>query len=243
MKKYILVLLLTVANLYACSQNLDLIVKINNDSVFCRIDSVSGNHVYFKVPYKKHWINAYLLKNDIKTLKRNAIDSKTLPGEGVKIKIYRVWVTLYKAPFKVRGVLYAVKDSSVSISAPLKKTDYSLNRFDILNFRIKNIKKISVRRKNRIGRGAAFGTLPGLILSGIAYASGDDPPGSWGLSAEEKALMTLPLAAFGAGLGALIGASKSIFLIKGNMEKFEKYRNRLENHSVKHQQKHDMHKM
>ena len=54
-------------------------------------------------------------------------------GKSPKPKIYKTWISLNAAPFDVKGVLYEVKDSSVSVSNSLVVLDYSTDNFNVVD--------------------------------------------------------------------------------------------------------------
>ncbi len=156
-----------------------------------------------------------------------------------KTKIYRTWISMNSEPFKIKGSLYQVNDSSVFVSNALKIQDYSENRFETVELHVKDIKIIKTRKKNSVGNGALVGAISGLVFGGlIGYASGDDscPPGTWciiSFTAEEKALMLgVPLSIVGAGLGALIGSAKIVIPINGNAITFNQNKKELRKYSI-----------
>ncbi|MCX6234473.1 MAG: hypothetical protein NT175_07065 [Bacteroidetes bacterium] len=158
-----------------------------------------------------------------------------------KIKIYRTWVSSYNELFITKGVLYEIKDSSISLSNSLVKQDYSSGKFEISNFQINNIETIKTRRNGNIGIGIFLGALTGFAIGGlIGFISGDDPKEnfmgytySW-FTAEEKALMYgIPLAIGGAGIGALIGSIKVKIPINGSFDDYNRNKDKLRKYSIK----------
>ena len=158
-----------------------------------------------------------------------------------KIKIYRTWVSLNSEPFKIKGVLYEVKDSSILVSRSVVIQDYSTDRFEIAKLNINNIETIKTRRKNSIGKGVLIGAVSGLVVGVlIGLIDGDDPPctsGSWiclRYTAGQKALMAgVPLAVSGAGIGALIGSIKVKIPINGNINNYNRNKNKLRKYTIK----------
>jgi hypothetical protein len=59
------------------SQNYDLIVKSNGDSIACRIDSITDSNIYFEMINRKHWIHTNMNRNEVIEYKHNAIDMKS----------------------------------------------------------------------------------------------------------------------------------------------------------------------
>lgn len=127
-----------------------------------------------------------------------------------KIKSYKAWVTLNDGS-QMRGIFYAADSEALILMGE------DLNEIKIDP---KYIKTIQLRRKGRVGRGVWIGALSGAVVGGIAgYASGDDEPGWFSSTAEEKALGNAIFLSFpGAGIGALIGSARTIFTIDGNNE-------------------------
>jgi len=159
-----------------------------------------------------------------------------------KTKIYRTWISTNSEPFKVKGSLYKVNDSSVFVSNSLRLLDYPANRDQLVELHLENINTIKIRRMNNIGKGALIGAISGFVVGGlIGYASGDDPPCTpppgawfcWTTTAEEKAVnLGVPLSIVGAGLGALIGSAKIVIPINGNAYNFNKNKNELRKYSI-----------
>jgi len=158
-----------------------------------------------------------------------------------KIKIYRTWVSLNSEPFKIKGVLYEVKYSSILVSSSIVIQDYSTDRFEMVELHINNIETIKTRRNNNIGRGVLIGAITGFAVGGlIGLLSGDDPPcppGSYfciRFTAEEKALGAgVSLAVSGAGIGALIGSIKVKIPINGSSNSYNRNKNKLRKYSIK----------
>ncbi len=153
-----------------------------------------------------------------------------------KIKIYRTWVSLNSEPFKIKGVLYEIKDSSILVSSSVVIQDYSTDKFEIVKLHINNIETIKTRRKNNIGRGVLIGAITGFAVGCfIGLIDGDDPPNTFlGMTAEEKALFAgVPLAVGGAGIGALIGSIKVKIPINGSINSYNRNKNKLGEYPIK----------
>jgi len=157
-----------------------------------------------------------------------------------EIKIYRTWVSLNSEPFKIEGVLYEIKDSSILVSSSLVIQDYYKDRFEVTNLHINNIETIKTRRKNSIGTGALIGAAAGFAVGGlIGLASGDDPPCpqySWfcfRFTAQEKALGAGALLAVpGTVIGAVFGSVKVTIPINGSMDRYNRNKNTLREYSI-----------
>ena len=159
-----------------------------------------------------------------------------------KNKIYRTWVYLNKDPFEIKGALYEIKDSSLSVSNSLVKKEFSTEGLKNAELNIINVETIKLRRNNNIVRGVLIGTGAGLVTGAmIGFISGDDPPcDNLGcilyppLTAGQKALSNAAfLGICGAGAGALVGSFKIKIPINGNIETFHKSHSRLRKYSYR----------
>lgn len=73
---YILVIFIYSIQLISVSQNLDLIVMTNGDSIASRIDSITGSNIYFEVKYNKRWIHTVSSLNSVKEFQYGVINKK-----------------------------------------------------------------------------------------------------------------------------------------------------------------------
>jgi len=58
------------------SQNLDLIVTTQGDSIACRIDSITESHLYFEMNNQNKWVHTNIEKEKVAEYKQNEIDKK-----------------------------------------------------------------------------------------------------------------------------------------------------------------------
>ncbi len=158
--------------------------------------------------------------------------------QNIKIQpkcIYATWISLNNEPFKINGVLYEIKDSSILVSSTIFFKDYSKGR--MVNLHINNIETIKIRRIDRAGKGVLIGAITGFAVGGsIGIISGDDPPTQHLLrfSAGQKALMYgCPLAFGGAVIGGLIGSIKIKIPINGSVNNYNRNKNQLIEYSIK----------
>lgn len=152
-----------------------------------------------------------------------------------KKKIYRTWVSLNSEPFKFKGVLYEVKDSSILVSRSLVIKEYLSDRSEMVNLNINNIEIIRTRKNNNIGKGILIGALSGFIAGGaIGLISGDDPPDSFlPFTAGAKAMITgVLLSVAGADIGGVIGSFKVKIPINGSIDNYNRNKNKLRGYSV-----------
>jgi hypothetical protein len=157
-----------------------------------------------------------------------------------KIKIYRTWVSLNSEPFKIKGVLYEIKDSSILVSSSVVIHDYSTDRFEMVELHINNIETIKTRRNNNIVKGFLIGAITGFAVGGFiglelmeespCQGSGFCPH----FKPVEKALISgVPLAVGGAGIGALIGSIKIKIPINGSINSYNRNKNKLGEYPIK----------
>ena len=131
-----------------------------------------------------------------------------IPANAQKVKTYKIWVTLLNET-KAKGKLYAANEHQLVVVGE------GSNQIKIDP---RNIEIIKIRRTGSGGRGAWIGALSGALTGGVAgYAGGDDEPGFFSWSAEDKA----GIGAFvGAPLGMLIGVGiglvKKRFVVNGD---------------------------
>src|SRR5210317_1022085 len=74
MKKLFLITLILFINQFSFSQRLDLIVRINGDSIACKIDSITNSHIYFEVINSDKWVSVDLPKNLVKEFQYDRIN-------------------------------------------------------------------------------------------------------------------------------------------------------------------------
>jgi len=152
-----------------------------------------------------------------------------------KNKIYRTWVSLNREPFKFKGVLYEVSDSSILVSRSIVIKKNTIDRSEMVNFNISNIETIRTRKNNNIGKGILIGTLSGFVVGGaIGLISGADPPDSFfRFTAGENAILNgILLAYVGADIGGVIGSFKVKIPINGSINNYNRNKNRLRGYSV-----------
>ncbi len=154
-----------------------------------------------------------------------------------KIKVYKVWISKIDNSKIIKGNLYEVNDESLKIIG---------NRYSEIIVDVKDIHKIKIRKKGKIGKGAGIGALTGIATGAlIGFVSGDDPDeiidGGWlfgtysshGTSAGEKAaIWGVSLGAAGSIVGAVLGTKKEIFLIDGDIKKYQSHFDKLLSYSM-----------
>ena len=62
----------------AYSQDYDLIVNTNSDSIACNIDSIADASIYFEMKYNNNWIHTNINRNEVVEYKYDAINKKTV---------------------------------------------------------------------------------------------------------------------------------------------------------------------
>ena len=66
-------------------------------------------------------------------------------------KVYKVWVNLVTKPYKVKGFLNKVTDSTVVLSKKDILSNPTLNLEKPIELNMDNIESVYVRRKNKLG--------------------------------------------------------------------------------------------
>jgi hypothetical protein len=154
-----------------------------------------------------------------------------------KMKINRTWISLNSAPFKVEGVLYEVKDSSILVSYSRQVSDYSAKNFQVTNLNFINIREIQIRSENSIRNGIFIGAAAGLAIGfSLGMILGDDKSvslaGPFGFSAGQKAIFYgVSFGFIGGVIGGSIGSIKLKIPIHGSMNNFNANKNKLRNYS------------
>ncbi len=161
----------------------------------------------------------------------NAQDSIQAKDSNQKIKIFRTWVSLKSDPYKIKGVLYQIKDSSILVSNSANKKDYSMGQFEVVEIQISNIRKIKIRRKNSMVNGIWIGALSGFVVGGVLGLMSDD---SDYMSSEATAIYGGAFfAAIGSGVGGLLGLIKIGIPINGSMDNYNISKDKLRKYSIK----------
>lgn len=139
-----------------------------------------------------------------------------------KEKIYFTWIKSMNGTYSRACFLTEIKDSSLSTMERKKNKVNSIG--------IDEIKYLQFRRKGKEVNGFFLGALTGFIVGGfVGFASGDDEPGWFSFTAEEKALILGVLGtAPGAIIGGIVGSAKVKIPINGSFEKYKKQKKDIE---------------
>jgi hypothetical protein len=134
------------------------------------------------------------------------------PLSAQKNPTFKVWITLLDES-KIKGTLFDVNERELEV------LNIDLTKAQIEPERIKTIK---LRRTGKIGRGAWVGALAGTAVGGLSgYAGGDDEPGWFSWSAEEKGVVGIMLGApIGTLAGMVLSTPQDIFAINGNLNTY-----------------------
>ena len=138
-----------------------------------------------------------------------------------KSRVYKLWVEL-KNQDVVKGYLIQLKDDAIVIVENSSTEPETIS--------IANIEELKFRRKGKIGMSLGIGAGAGLLAGAIVgYASGDDEPGFFSMTAEDKAIgsgiLLLPV---GAGIGAVVGTGRTKYPIHGELKNYANYRMELD---------------
>jgi hypothetical protein len=109
MKKYLLILVLFTVLCQVNSQDYDLIVKSDGDSIACRIDSITDTHIYFEMKSKKYWKHTHINRADVIEFKRNVINKNTV--------VFRLGTSYIKSPRKEPALMQDLPRNSIYIEA------------------------------------------------------------------------------------------------------------------------------
>ena len=118
----------------------------------------------------------------------------------------------------MKGNLYSADKDGIKI---IKGEPFDVS--NLVSIEAKQIEKIKIRRKGQIGRGVWIGALTGASVGVIAgFVSGDDEPGFFSATKEEKALGAgITFGVLGSGIGALIGTGKKKIILNGDPENYK----------------------
>ena len=118
--------------------------------------------------------------------------------------------------FKIKGYLYEVKDSMVLVS--------SKNR-TIQEIPVVKIEALSIRGRNKIGKGVGIGAGVGFAAGLLASTAVDGGGYEW--------IFLPPLGILaGSFVGLIVGAQKKTFKIKGNYSMFNIIKYDLQRRSI-----------
>ncbi len=191
-------------------------------------NEVIGGAVYFGDSHPK--VLNYKIVGQIENQK-----AKTKP------KTYITWVYMIPSSKKIKGCLYSVNDSTLTIipDTYLKQGSSYENETVLVNAKL--IEKIYIRQKGSKTVGVIIGTISGLF-TGIIVGTGfkDDTHSCYNdpicvkMTAQQKTiLLTVPLALIGGGAGLLLGSKKIKIYINGHMSSFEKNGKELKKYAVR----------
>jgi len=232
MKKTILILPFIFFLVVSYSQDFDLIITTEGDTIICRTDSITDSYYYIDMLVLDKWIPTQLGKITIsdyqpKVINKEVVDVKL--GKA-KIKFYKAWIIPTNPTFEVSGILYEIKDSSISLSHSSVIEDYYVKNFETINFQINDIRTIKIRRTNNVVKGLWIGAVSGFTVGTIWGAIyGADEGNS---AAGNTIIAATQLATFGAGIGMLIGLIKVRIPINGDMNTFNLHKKRLKKYSL-----------
>lgn len=142
-------------------------------------------------------------------------------------KKYKIWISLNKDPFKLKGFLYKLNDSSIILSKTFISKEDSAKGSDLFEININHIEKIKIRRKGSIGRGATIGGISGLVFGSIIMLTQTGHDDSFD-PIRKFSFFALPLATLGSGIGVLFGSFKAKIQINGNINTFNSHRENLQ---------------
>lgn len=232
MKKTILILHFIFFLVVTYSQDFDLIITTEGDSIICKTDSITDSYYFIEMLVLDKWIPTELSKISVIDYQPEVInrDLVVLKQGKAKIKIYKAWIIPNNPTFEVRGILYEIKDSSITLSNSSVIEDYYVKKIETFNFQISDIRTIKIRRTNNVVKGLWIGAVSGFTVGTIWGAIyGADEGNS---AAGNTIIAATQLATFGAGIGTLIGLIKVRIPINGDMNTFNLHKKRLKKYSL-----------
>jgi hypothetical protein len=113
-KNLLLILVLLTILFQVFSQDYDLIVTTNGDSIACRIDSITDTHIYFEMKSKKYWKHTHINRSDVIEFKYDTINKKTFVfKEGTSI------IEKIKEPMPPSTSIPGTQKNAISIETTL----------------------------------------------------------------------------------------------------------------------------
>ncbi len=232
MKKTILILSFIFFQFVSYSQDYDLIITTEGDSIICRTDSISDSYYFIEMLILDKLVPSQISKISVidyqpEIINKELVDLKL--GKA-KIKIYKAWVRINNSAFDVNGVLFEIKDNAVTISSSVVIDDYYSSSYETIDFHIFNIEKIRIRRNNNIVKGLWIGALSGFTVGtilGAAYGADE-----YTSAAKNTFIAAFEMAILGAGIGALIGSFKIVIPINGNFANYLLNKKKLKKYSL-----------
>jgi hypothetical protein len=103
-------------------------------------------------------------------------------------------------------------------------------KFETTSINIEDINYLNFRKKGNEVNGLLLGALTGFVIGGfVGLVSGDDEPGWFSFTAEEKAVILGVLGtAPGLFIGGIVGSAKVKIPIKGNYENYKSQKKDIE---------------
>ena len=129
-----------------------------------------------------------------------------MPGRVVT----NVWLKVNGQKKVIKGILYDLSDSTISLSKSKKLEDYKSGEFETSIFYIKDILSIELRRNGRVVRGALVGVLASTVTIPIIALQEDSF--AW--------ILYPPILALSSGIGAAVGMNKKVYNINGSIPSY-----------------------
>lgn len=148
--------------------------------------------------------------------------------ESGKMKIHKIWITMVDGS-TVKGSLYNANSLGVKVA-----DNKSMDMSKLITIKAEKIQMIKIQRKGRIGKSILIGGGIGIVFGGlIGFTDGDDAPGWFSYSKEEKAMAgSIVFGVLGTGVGALVGTKKEKFIINGNIQNYEQHLKNIQGFSL-----------
>ena len=221
------------------SQVQDTIILKTGEIIPCQIDKISKSGVvtYYYVDSNGFSVMSMTGKSLIKEIK--SMDS-LYPVQKTK---YQTWISLYNAPYNMKGMLYKIEDSSILFAQHTLAYDFNGGRLKMADLSINNVEAVKVRRKGKIGLWSSVGAITGFT-AGWVIGKAITPNHQDGLVTPVGLMESAGYGVFtiglgiglgigGAAIGAAIGSVKIKIPINGSRANFNMEKSRLKKYSLK----------
>lgn len=138
---------------------------------------------------------------------------------------YKCWIYYdsTSAYSNLKGIIHSVADSGIIFATSISGNTFKEDDRQLRYLEISNIEKIKIRKKGNVGRGILIGAGVGFLVGGlIGYASGDDNPGWFSMTAEAKAVaLGTALSIPGMLIGGIAGATRITIPISRKQNRYK----------------------
>ncbi len=145
--------------------------------------------------------------------------SVTIYTDSLFIPVYDAWIIPTTEKKRLQGFVFETGDSTILFCST--STGSLSNAKEMLEIPVKNIDKILIRKKGKVGRGAMVGALGGAACGGIIGAASFNKDNSYIFSAGTNTVfLAFALMPVGSVVGALVGTRRTTISIHGSQETY-----------------------